>query len=120
MIKQILAITAMNVRSIPERWGPSLVIVIGLAGVVAVFTALLAMANGFSSTLQSAGRSDNAIVLRGQSGAELNSGFGRDSMELIKLGPGIRKGPDGQPLRSRSAPSCRSPQAARSPRASAR
>lgn len=98
MIKQILAITAMNVRSIPERWGPSLVIVIGLAGVVAVFTALLAMANGFSSTLQSAGRGDNAIVLRGQSGAELNSGFGGDSAQLIKLGPGIRKGPDGQPL----------------------
>jgi putative ABC transport system permease protein len=98
MLKQILAITAMNVRSIPERWGPSLVIVIGLAGVVAVFTALLAMANGFSSTLQSAGREDNAIVLRGQSGAELNSGFGGDSAQLIKLGPGIRKGPDGQPL----------------------
>ena len=68
MFKQILAITLMNVRSIPERWGPSLVIIIGLAGVVAVFTALLAMANGFSSTLQSAGRADNAIVLRGQSG----------------------------------------------------
>ncbi len=98
MFKQILAITLMNVRSIPERWGPSLVIVIGLAGVVAVFTALLAMANGFSSTLQSAGREDNAIVLRGQSGAELNSGFGGDSAQLIKLGPGIRKGPDGQPL----------------------
>ena len=98
MFKQILAITAMNVRSIPERWGPSLVIVIGLAGVVAVFTALLAMANGFSSTLKSAGREDNAIVLRGQSGAELNSGFGADSMQLIKLGPGIRKDADGQPL----------------------
>lgn len=98
MLNQIFAITAMNVRSIPERWGPSLVIVIGLAGVVAVFTALLAMANGFSSTLQSAGRADNAIVLRGQSGAELNSGFGGDSAQLIKLGPGIRKGADGQPL----------------------
>ena len=98
MLKQILAITAMNVRSIPERWGPSLVIVIGLAGVVAVFTALLAMANGFSSTLQSAGRAENAIVLRGQSGAELNSGFGGDSVRLIALGPGIRKDAEGRPL----------------------
>ena len=34
MLNQILSITLMNVRSIPERWGPSLVIVIGLAGVV--------------------------------------------------------------------------------------
>ena len=42
-----LAITGINIRSIPERWASSLVIVIGLAGVVAVFTALLAMAGGF-------------------------------------------------------------------------
>ncbi|WP_146908121.1 ABC transporter permease [Arenimonas daejeonensis] len=98
MIKQILAITQMNLRSVPQRWGASLVIVIGLAGVVAVFTALLAMANGFASTLVEAGRPDNAIVLRGQSGAELNSGFGGDSTDLIKLGPGIRKGKDGRPL----------------------
>jgi putative ABC transport system permease protein len=98
MLKQILAITAMNLRSIPQRWGASLVIVIGLAGVVAVFTALLAMANGFASTLVEAGRPDNAIVLRGQSNAELNSGFGGESAELIKLGAGIRKGSDGRPL----------------------
>ncbi|KFN50146.1 ABC transporter permease [Arenimonas composti] len=98
MFEQILAITGMNLRSVPQRWGASLVIVIGLAGVVAVFTALLAMANGFASTLVEAGRPDNAIVLRGQSNAELNSGFGGDSTDLIKLGPGIRKGSDGRPL----------------------
>lgn len=98
MFSQIFAITGLNLRSIPQRWGPSLVIIIGLAGVVAVFTALLAMANGFAQTLQDAGRADNAIVLRGGSGAELNSGFGGDTVNLIKLGPGIRKGSDGQPL----------------------
>ena len=100
MLSQIIAITGLNLRSVPQRWGPSLVIVIGLAGVVAVFTALLAMAQGFQSTLQDAGRADNAIVLRGGSGAELNSGFGGDSADLIKLGPGIRKGSDGRPLAS--------------------
>ena len=98
MLSQIVAITGLNLRSVPQRWGPSLVIVIGLAGVVAVFTALLAMAQGFQTTLQDAGRADNAIVLRGNSGAELNSGFGGDSADLIKLGPGIRKGADGRPL----------------------
>jgi putative ABC transport system permease protein len=100
MLSQIFAITALNLRSVPQRWGPSLVIVIGLAGVVAVFTALLAMAQGFQSTLQDAGRTDNAIVLRGGSGAELNSGFGGDTATLIKLAPGIRKGADGKPLAS--------------------
>jgi putative ABC transport system permease protein len=98
MLSQILAISALNLRSVPQRLGPSLVIVIGLAGVVAVFTALLAMAQGFTATLQDAGRADNAIILRGGSGAELNSGFGGDSADLIKLAPGIRRGADGQPL----------------------
>lgn len=98
MLKQILAITGLNLRSIPQRWGPSLVIIVGLAGVVAVFTALLAMAQGFQATLSDTGRVDNAIVLRGGSGAELNSGFGRDQADLIKMGPGIRKGSDGLPL----------------------
>lgn len=100
MFKQIIAISGLNLRSIPQRWGPSLVIVIGLAGVVAVFTALLAMAQGFTATLQDAGSEDNAIILRGGSGAELNSGFGGDSADLIKLAPGIRKDGEGRPLAS--------------------
>lgn len=100
MLSQILAITGVNLKSIPQRWAPSLVIVIGLAGVVAVFTALLAMSSGFQSTLAATGAKDSALILRGGSAAELNSGFGRDETTLIKLGPGIRKGSDGKPLAS--------------------
>jgi len=100
MLTQTTAITSLNLKSIPERWGPSLVIVIGLAGVVAVFTALLAMAVGFESTLKSTGRTDVALIMRGGSDAELNSGLGRDIGTLIKQQPGIRKDDDGQPLAS--------------------
>ncbi len=100
MLRQTIAITLLSLRSIPERWGPSLVIVVGLAGVVAVFTALLAMAEGFQSTLQSTGRDDVALVLRGGSSAELNSGLPRDQATLIKQAPGVRRGDDGQPLAS--------------------
>jgi putative ABC transport system permease protein len=98
VLSQALAITGINIRSIPERWGSSLVIVIGLAGVVAVFTALLAMATGFESTLKATGRADAAIIMRGGSEAELNSAFDRDSTDLIKQEPGIRAGADGKPL----------------------
>jgi putative ABC transport system permease protein len=100
MLSQTLAITGINVRSIPERWAPSLVIVIGLAGVVAVFTALLAMSTGFSSTLKAAGRTDVAIVMRGGSDSEINSGLGRDDADLIKQAPGVRAGADGKPIGS--------------------
>ena len=100
MLKQVFSITALGLRSIPERIGPTLVIVVGLAGVVAVFTALLAMAAGFSSTLESAGRTDVALVLRGGSQAELNSGITREQGTIIKQSPGVAEGPDGQPLAS--------------------
>ena len=100
MLRQAFAITGLSIRSIPERWAPSLVIVIGLAGVVAVFTALLAMAAGFESTLKATGRHDVAIILRGGSDAELNSAFDRASTDLIKQQPGIRPGADGKPLAS--------------------
>jgi putative ABC transport system permease protein len=100
LFKQALAISGISIRSIPERWAPSLVIVIGLAGVVGVFTALLAMAAGFESTLRATGRSDAAIVMRGGSSEEINSGLDRDSADLIKQQPGIAAGADGKPLAS--------------------
>jgi putative ABC transport system permease protein len=100
MLRQILSITMLGLRSIPERLGPSLVIVVGLAGVVAVFTALLAMAAGFRSTVESAGRPDVALVLRGGSQAELNSGISREQGTIIKQAPGVAEGPDGRPLAS--------------------
>ena len=98
MLRETAAITGISVRSIPDRWAPSLVIVIGLAGVVAVFTALLAMAAGFESTLKATGRTDMAIILRGGSDAELNSAFDRDSTDILKQEPGIRAGAGGKPL----------------------
>lgn len=100
MFSQVSAITGINIKSIPERWASSLVIVVGLAGVVAVFTALLAMATGFERTLKASGRTDVALILRGGSDAELNSGIDRDSTDLIEQGPGIRLGSDGKPLAS--------------------
>ncbi|HEY8266307.1 MAG TPA: ABC transporter permease [Steroidobacteraceae bacterium] len=100
MWRQIVAITSLGFRSIPERLGPSLVILVGLAGVVAVFTALLAMAEGFRSTLESTGRKDIAIVLRGGSSAELNSGLPREQGTLIKQAPGVAQDASGRPLAS--------------------
>ena len=100
MLRQTIAVTGINVKSIPERWAPSLVIVIGLAGVVAVFTALLAMATGFESTLKSTGRADVGVVMRGGSETELNSGLDRESTDLIKQAKGVRIGANGRPVAS--------------------
>lgn len=100
MLKQAISMTSLGLRSIPARLGPSLVIFVGLAGVVAVFTALLAMAEGFRSTLEATGRDDVALVLRGGSQAELNSGLTREQAMIVKQAPGVLTGAGGQPLAS--------------------
>ena len=66
-------IVAMNLRSIPDRLGASLVIVVGIAGVVAVMVALLSMSTGLSATLGGTGREDQVVITRGGSNGELSS-----------------------------------------------
>ena len=98
VIQQIGAVTVMNVRTIPSRIGSSMVIVAGIAGVVGVLVALLAMAEGFKHTLASTGRADRALVLRSGSVDELSSLMAIDQAQIIREIPGIRRGADGQPL----------------------
>ena len=98
MIRQILAITALNLRTIPQRLGSSLVIVIGIAGVVGVLIALLAMADGFRSTLASTGRPDRAMVMRAGSNDELASVLSVETWNTVRELPGIRKDVDGKPI----------------------
>jgi putative ABC transport system permease protein len=98
LVKQIAAITAMNVRSIPQRLGTSMVIVIGIAGVVGVLVALLSMAAGFEATLRGTGNEGRVLLLRGGSTDELGSVITRDQAQVIKDAPGIARGADGRPL----------------------
>ncbi len=95
-IRQILTITAINLRSIPQRLGTSLVICVGIAGVVGVLTTVLAMATGLKSTLTNAAREDRAIVLRSGSLAEALSAVSRDDLVAIEAAPGIRRTVEGE------------------------
>ena len=100
MLKQILEITWMNLLGIRERLGLATVVIVGLAGVVGVFTALLAMSRGFEATLAATGSDANAIVLRSGSNAELNSVLSVDALGLVEQLPGVRRAADGSPLAS--------------------
>ena len=87
----------IGIASLPQRWGPSAVIVVGIAGVVGVLVAMLAMGAGFEATLKQTGNDETAIILRGGSQAETNSVITRDQVPLISSLAGIAKGPDGRP-----------------------
>ncbi|HEY9511592.1 MAG TPA: ABC transporter permease, partial [Rhodanobacter sp.] len=80
--RQTLSITGVGISTLRQRVGASLVVVIGIAGVVGVLVAMLAMGEGFQQTLQQTGTDDTAIVLRGGSNAELNSVLDRDSVNV--------------------------------------
>lgn len=99
-LTQIREIVIMNLQSIPQRLGASLVVVVGIAGVVGVMVALLSMSQGLGKTLGSTGRADRVVITRGGSNGELSSFLERGSATLIKQDPAIKRGADNLPLAS--------------------
>jgi putative ABC transport system permease protein len=100
VIGQTREIVLLNLRSIPSRLGASLVIVIGIAGVVAVLVAMLSMARGLSRTLEDTGAPDRVIVLRGGSTVELSSFLDRASSTLVRQDPAVARLPSALPAAS--------------------
>jgi putative ABC transport system permease protein len=99
-LKQAAAVTGMNLRGLPARYGTSLVIVVGIATVVAVLISVLAMSTGFLESMSRSGRPERAIVLGRNANSESSGGFPRDSALTILNSPGIRKAADGSPIAS--------------------
>jgi putative ABC transport system permease protein len=99
-LNQIAQITLVNLRTIPTRLGTSLVVVVGIAGVVGVLVSVLAMSVGFRHTLASTGRPSRVIMLRAGSDSELSSGVARDQATLLASLPAIARDAAGRPLAS--------------------
>ena len=63
-----------NFRSVRARWASAIVAVLGIAGTVGVFVAMLSLARGFRATLVSSGSADNAMVMRAGATSEMTGG----------------------------------------------
>ena len=98
--RQAASVTVVGVSTLRQRLGSSAVIVIGIAGVVGVLVALLAMGEGYSETLRKTGSTDTAIVMRGASASEVMSVLERDSVVVIPQTPGIARDAQGKPIAS--------------------
>ncbi len=98
--RQAASVTSIGVSTLTQRLGSSAVVVVGIAGVVAVLVAMLAMANGFRETLKRTGSDDTAIVMRGASASEVSSVLGHDATVVIAEAPGIAKDAQGRPIAS--------------------
>jgi putative ABC transport system permease protein len=98
LVAQTLAVTAMNLRSIPKRLGNSLVIVIGIAGVVAVLISVLAMSLGFRATLNGDARVDRVIVLSRDATTEYQSSLTRENVATVMNAAGIKHDARDKPI----------------------
>jgi len=87
-----------NVRSVRARWTSTIVAVLGIAGTVGVFIAMLSLARGFRATLVSSGSNDNALVLRAGSPSEMMGAVTLDSVKIVKDAPGVALDSRGAPL----------------------
>jgi putative ABC transport system permease protein len=100
MLRQIFAVTGVNIRSIRQRLGSSSVAIVGIAGVVLVFVAVLSIAEGVNATMKASGDPTTVLILRAGSDTEMTSGLGGDSTRIIQDAPGIARDSSGAPLTS--------------------
>ena len=94
VLNQIFAVTALNLKNLPQRSGSSLVAIIGVAAVVLVFAAVLSMARGFERTMVTTGSEDTAIIIRSGSTSEMSSGFSNAQTLIVANAPGVLKDGD--------------------------
>ena len=90
-IKQTIAVTLLNLRTIPQRLGSSGVAIVGIAGVVIVLVSVLSIAQGFSAAMEQSGSDSRALVMRSGADSEMTSGLGAQEVDLIKQAPGLRR-----------------------------
>jgi putative ABC transport system permease protein len=84
-----------NFRSIRARWTSTIVAILGIAGTVGVFVAMLSLANGFKATLVASGSPGNALVMRAGSSSEMMGGITLESVKLVQDAPGIARDAEG-------------------------
>jgi len=89
-----------NVRSIAARWKTAIVSILGIAGTVGVFVAMLAMARGFQATLIASGSASNSIIRRAGASSEMDSGVSLDQARVVADAPQVARNAEGVPLSS--------------------
>ena len=96
---QVFAVGLLNLRMLPQRFGSSAATVVGVAGVVTVFVAVLSIGEGFRATLAETGSPATALVMRAGSDTEMTSLISQEDVRVIQDATGIARGKTG-PLAS--------------------
>lgn len=91
MFLQTLKVTAMNLRSVLSRKGSSSIIVVGIAGVVAVVIGLLSMSEGIDTALRETSHPDRVLVMRSGTMDEITGWLSAAEVNVLEGMDGIGK-----------------------------
>src|SRR5688572_5753281 len=82
-------------ESVRSRWASTIVAVLGIAGSVGVFVAMLALARGFQAALVSAGSEENAMIRRAGATSEMDSAITIEQLDVIEEAGEVQRGAGG-------------------------
>jgi putative ABC transport system permease protein len=97
-LSQTQLVTALNLRMLVTRWQSAAVTVVGIAGVMIVLIGVFSIYEGFRATLDNSGSPDVALILRGGSTDEMQSGLAQDDARVVGDTPGVLREADGPVL----------------------
>jgi putative ABC transport system permease protein len=103
MLRQIVIVSLLGLRTLRRRLWQSLVIVVGMACVTGVLLSMLSMAEGMHQAALNYGDPRAAIVVSRATIFENQSAIPRDQARIILNAPGIARASDGSPLSDTSA-----------------
>jgi putative ABC transport system permease protein len=98
MIRQIVIVSLLSLRSLKTRAWQSLVIVVGMACVIGVLLSMLSMTEGMHQAYLRSGDPRAAIVVSRGTDWEINSTLPRDQARMVLTAPGIARAADGSPI----------------------
>lgn len=98
LIRQSVALSAANLKSLPRRLWISLSMVFSVALVVTVLLGFLAMSHGFRNSLQQSGAEDVAIAVGTGAATELGSQIEPSQLHHLSSAQGIAQSADGRPI----------------------
>ena len=89
LFTQILSLTHTNLKALAQRRAAAAVILVGIAGVVAVLIGLLSMSAGYQNALRESGHPNRALLLRNGATDEITSWFVQEELNVLRQLDGI-------------------------------
>lgn len=87
LISQVIAVSVVGLKTVPQRMGASAAAMFGIAGVVAVMVGVLSIGEGFRKSMMSTGSPESVMVMRSGADSEMSSGLSLDDARVISESP---------------------------------